>query len=188
LTTRLVKTMETPPTEDEFNDSGAGEYVTYSDFMGMYFGHGMSGNRVKSWAPPPTNPWAPPSGDWATSGVTGANDAQIPTEPINLTGLKLTNLRVGVTAHWMDSGEKKTDQIVMEVPGCMKDLLESCGRDTNGDGIIDDWSAIEDVLDGDSTKFCETKKPPMNVYVSQCTGEELEAVYPEEDEQSWCSS
>lgn len=153
LTSRLVKSQAEPPSQQEFDDSGAGRYTTYNDFMGMYW----PSSNIDSW-----------------TDVHGEEQTP-PPEPVNYTGLKLTNLKVSVTAHWVVDHEEKTDQLIIEAPQCIKDLLAVCDGDE--DKIL---SGGDRTIRGGSGEDL-----PWNVYVSGCTGNFLVAIRPEEDESSW---
>lgn len=153
LTSRLVKHQPTVPTEEEFADLDAGRYLSYNDFLQMYW----PSSNVNSW-----------------TDVNGVGQS-VSSVPVNHTGLKLTNLKVSVTAHWVVGLEEKTDQLIIEAPQCIKDLLAACDGDE--DKILNGGDRT--IRGGDGEDL------PWNVYVSGCTGEFLEAIRPEEDESSW---
>lgn len=107
--------------------------------------------------------------------------------PTNMTGLKISNLQVGVTAHYFDlGGEKATETLRLEVPQCVKDLLAACGVDTDGDGIPDVWD--EDAIFRSTLTICgPDDDPPTIVYVSSCTGKEVGTRSAGDDDSGdWC--
>ena len=60
----------------------------------------------------------------------------VPESNINMTGAKISNLNVTVTARWLDrNGEEQTESLKMEIAKCVQDALDLC--DGNGGTIID---------------------------------------------------
>lgn len=164
LNVRLVKMVPVRPdgelpTEEEWEESGANEFYTYQEWLDQYYGF--------------------------TDAVTWDGDDSVPKEPVNMTGLSITNLQATVTALWWDGGKtEETESLRMEIPQCLQDLLRACGIDTDGDGIPDYWGPgtgqqIFDMCD-------QGEESPWNVYVSGCTGKELLAVKQNDDDNSWC--
>jgi hypothetical protein len=103
--------------------------------------------------------------------------------------VRITDLTITATATWMVGTEEKIHSITMETPQCLKDLIESCWVDTDGDGIPDsppgDYFGPNWFL-----QICGAgaNKPPMNVYVSACTGKILATRRANEDnsQANWC--
>lgn len=163
---RLVKIVPVRPdgsfpTEEEFNESEASEHMTYQEWLNQYYGY--------------------------TDAVTWANlmgnTQVVPNEPVNMTGLSITNLQVTVTALWLDhAGEVQSESLRMKIPQCLQDLLRACGVDTDGDGIPDFWGDYRHVV----LEICKGYDIPMNVYVSICSGRELLAIKADKDFASWC--
>lgn len=161
LTRRMVKTVPVPPDhdvpdEDAFHESGAGNYYSYAKWLATFFGRKND----------------------------NADDTQ---PPVNLTGLRISNLQITVTAHYIGlDGEEKTESERLEVPQCIKDLLETCGTDTDGDGIIDSWD--EDAILRNTLGICgQDDDPPVIVYVSGCTRRKIGArTAGADDDGSWC--
>lgn len=150
------------PTEEEFNESAASAHYTYQEWLSRFYGY----TDVVSWN--------------SRQGI-----ETVPQEPVNMTGLSITNLQATVTAKWMGvDGEEKTKSLRMEIPQCLRDLLAACGVDTDGDGIPDYFGpgTGEEIFD-----ICgDGDEPVTNVYVSACTVKKLLAVAQDDDESSWC--
>jgi len=88
-----------------------------------------------------------------------------PTDPeAGTTQVSITSPESAVTVAWIDeAGATQTDILDMEIPGCVEDLLETCGDGTpKGDRLRDDAAMYV-------------------VYYSTCNGEVLQADW-EEDE------
>lgn len=162
LTQRMVKTVPvkpdgSEPDEGDFNDSGAGHYYSYDEWLSKFFGRRNEDD-----------------------------DGIQP--PVNLTGLRISNLQVSVTAHYFELGGKPaTETLRLEVPQCIKDLLEVCGVDTDGDGIIDSWD--EDAIFRSTLTLCgpDDDDPPTIVYVSGCTGKKIGTRSAGDDDSGdWC--
>lgn len=147
------------PSEEEFEESGADESMTYQEWLNQYYGY----TDVVTWY---TN--------------LGSENV-VPNEPVNLTGLSIDNLQVTVTAMWMDhENEMQTESLLMEVPQCLQDLLSACNWYTDEDG---QW-----ILGRVIFKICPNYNIPTNVYVSACTGKELTAIKADKDSTGWCNS
>jgi len=158
---RLVKTIPnkpdgTLPTEEEWIEAGGDGYGSYQDYLDQYYGF----TDIKTWE-------------------SNKGNEIVPNEPINMTGLSITNLQVTVIAKWFDDGEEQSESLRMEIPQCLKDLLEACDGDgSNADGDQSIFNMCGSINgDGD---------PIVNVYISSCTGIELAAIEEEQDENSWC--
>ncbi len=100
-----------------------------------------------------------------------------PLDIVNLTGLSITNLKIVITATWLnDRGEEETDKLNISIPQCIKDLLSTCGNLEN----------VDDGGDGGTT-ICH-KEHGANyerVYFSICSGKVLKAKTITSDD-SWC--
>lgn len=102
----------------------------------------------------------------------GPNGELIYTPPstVQLNGYKISNLENTITAAWLNpSGETDTDQLRLEIPQCVKDVLEFCP---------DMYKTI--------LLWCD-KTATREVYYNSCTGD-LIGVWDGVDEQSYCSS
>lgn len=162
LTQRMVKTVPVNPDgslpdEEEFNNSGAGDYYTYQEWLEKFYG------------------------------VPESEEDGVPRWPTNLTGLRISNLNVSVTAHYFGLGGKSTSETLkLEVPKCIEDLLAACGVDTDGDGIIDSWD--EDAIFRSTLTICgPDDDPPTIVYISGCTGKVIGARSAGDDDSGdWC--
>lgn len=165
IESRLVRYMEVPPDPDDYEDSGYGRHMTYSDFMGMYFNY----SRIDTW-------------------TTGDNqDNSVPEDIINLTGIKIDSLKVTATSHWVDfEGNEAIESLQMEVPQCMQDLLAMCDGDE--DTILNGgyWWLNPNGVPNDPCGDGSGQEPPTLVYVSSCTGEVLGTGQPDDDDTSWC--
>ena len=169
LTTRLVKTAE-DDSEESFTETGAGSFYTYQNWLDTFFGSTDAG----SW--------------WG--GDPRAEEEELEEELVNFTGLSIDNLQVTVTSHWIDeSGEEATESLQMEVSNCTKDLLSTCGIDTDGDGRPDHWGPEieDDILRGGLVQINPDNDNPYDVYVSACSGKVISAVRQKDDENSWRS-
>ena len=151
------------PTEEEFEESEAAEHMTYQEWLNQYYGY----TDVVTW-----------------NNLLGNYNA-VPQEPVNMTGLSITNLQVIVTALWMGfDGKVKSESLRMAIPQCLQDLLSACGVDTDGDGIPDCWLDCNNVL----LEICKKYNIPVNVYVSSCSGGVITAISADKDSSGWCGS
>lgn len=168
LNVRLVKLVPAQhngdlPTEEAFNESGAANHYTYQEWLNLFYGFTDAVS------------WRNQHGD----------DEALGKDPVNLTGLSISNLQATVTAKWMDKGEEKTEQLRMKIPQCVRDLLEACGIDTDGDGVPDFWGDLPESV----FKLCGPgDHNPLQVYISQCTCNVLAVIERDNDENSWCKS
>ncbi len=169
LNVRLVKMVPAQhngdlPTEEEFEESGAAAHYTYQEWLSKFYGF----TDAVSW-----------------QGQQG-NDKALGKEPVNLTGLSISNLQATVTSKWIGvDGEEKTEQLRMKIPQCIQDLLSACGTDTDGDGIPDYWGTLPER----SFRLCGPgDHNPYQVYISQCTCNILAVIERDNDENSWCKS
>lgn len=144
--------------------------------------HVVTHELIKSYPVRPDNP-IPDEGIaaedleeyWAYTDVNTWNgDPVNEDDTVDMTGLSIENLSITITARWISTeGLEVSNTMPLTIPQCIKDLLEPCGPDGNGDYTTFDLCPEDD----DS---------PLSVYWSSCTGKVLAEIEREDDENSWC--
>ena len=115
---------------------------------------------------------------WAYTDVATWNGEPVDeSETVDMTGLKLENLSITITATWINTeGEEQSENMRLAIPQCIKDLLLACDGDP------------ESFTGGSGTTVCDLgdRETHLTVYRSSCTGDVLEERRTKDDPDSWC--
>jgi len=113
---------------------------------------------------------------WAYTDVNTWNGEPVDeNDTVDMTGLSIDNLSIVITSEWLDKdGKIATEQIGLNIPQCIQDLLSNC------DGNLENSTNI-------GTKACSSDdQQVLTVYISSCTGKVIEERITKEDPDSWC--